>query len=191
MHNELITRASRALLGRRGAPTAGAITDEGGEIRPSREELDVSFSDLGGVTITRSRAIKLAGAALVGSAFSLFWATEADARRRRKRRRRRRRKAQVTPNPVPLVPGTPTIINITNPSDRPLTISEVQVLDSEGNLLFDALTGDVTIDPNTTAPVTLTVNSDDPLADASNLRLIDGAGVPIEILNGPIEVDLL
>ncbi|MCA1688765.1 MAG: hypothetical protein LC714_09325 [Actinobacteria bacterium] len=86
--------------------------DEGGEIRPSREELNVSsFDDLSegltDVTITRSRAIKLAGAALAGSALTILWPGEADAanRKRRRRRRRRRRKAAVTSDPSTMTFG--------------------------------------------------------------------------------------
>jgi hypothetical protein len=161
------------------------VLKENKEMGPSREEPEVSFSDLGDVTLTRARAIKLAGAALAGSAFSLLWAGEADARKKKKRkkRRRRRRKAQVTPNPVPLIPGGDNVLTVTNPSDRPLTISGVEVLDNQGNLLFDALAGDVTIAPNTTAPVTLTVDLNDPVVDADRLRLIDGRGNPITVVD--------
>ncbi len=81
--------------------------DEGGELRTSQEELKgSSFDEMAAVladgTITRSRAIKLAGAALLGGAFTLLWPAEADAGKKKRRRRRRRRKAQVTPDPVPL-----------------------------------------------------------------------------------------
>jgi hypothetical protein len=82
--------------------------DEGAEVRPPWEEPEASFDDLSrGLadgTISRSRAIKLAGAALVGSVLAVFspLASEADAdelveieghrRRRRKRRERRERR---------------------------------------------------------------------------------------------------
>jgi hypothetical protein len=38
------------------------------EIRPSQEEQEVSFSEVAEVKITRGRALRLAGAALAGSA---------------------------------------------------------------------------------------------------------------------------
>src|SRR3712207_700169 len=116
------------------------MKDEVEEIRPSQEELEVgSLDDLSAgltdVTITRSRAIKLAGATLAGSALTLLWPGEADARRRR-RRRRRRRKAQattVTNNiPLTLAPGLLSL-NIKNPdADRTLTIDHVELLNSAG-----------------------------------------------------------
>jgi hypothetical protein len=105
--------------------------NEDGEIRPSREELEAGFSDLGAVTITRSRAIKLAGAALAGGAFSLFWAPEADAlnkKKRRRRRRRRRRRAAIvaTPSVVNItIPGAvgAVPVTVTNNGTTPVTIS--------------------------------------------------------------------
>jgi hypothetical protein len=73
-----------------------------------REAEEASFEDLAvGMaegTITRGRAIKLAGAALVGSALTLVWPAEAEARNRRRRRRRRRRKVIVTPSSVVFQP---------------------------------------------------------------------------------------
>jgi hypothetical protein len=91
--------------------------DEGGEVRPPQGELGGSSFDgqsfdelaagLADGTITRARAIKLAGAALVGSALTLFWPAGAEGqeegvepagrrerRRRRRRRERRRRRAR-------------------------------------------------------------------------------------------------
>jgi hypothetical protein len=168
--------------------------DVDGEIRPSREELEAASlgdpaASLAGVSVTRARAIKLAGAALAGSAFGLLWAAEADARKKKRRRKKRRRKARVTPNPVqPVASGTPTVLNIMNPSDKPLTISGVQLLDSAGGLLetqnlTDPVTGGpVTIAPHTTVPVTVTF--DDPLVDGSSLRLLDGMSRPITVTNG-------
>jgi hypothetical protein len=173
--------------------------DESGEIRPSREELEVgSIDDLAAgltdVTMTRSRAIKLAGAALAGSALTLFWAGEADARRRR--RRRRRRKAQVTPNPVPaLIPGVLTL-NVTNPGDELLTIKRVQLLDSDGEVIAvkELVDGPVKIAAEDTELVAVALDADDPLVDARGIRLIDGRGVPITVVDengikvGDIEV---
>jgi hypothetical protein len=180
--------------------------NEDGDIRPSLEEPEVGFSELGEAPISRARAIKLAGAALAGSALSLFWATdEADARRRRRRRKRRkkrrRRKAQVTPNPVTtLAPGVPTVLQVTNPSDsRPLTVGGVSLVDGDGGLLgSNGLVGaPVQIAPGATAPVTVTFAPDDPIVDASGLRLFDGGGRPIIVVDeegnilGDVALDLL
>ena len=70
--------------------------DEGGVVRRSPEEhrelhLDALATGMADGTITRGRAIKLAGAALVGSALSLFVAEDADAHNRRGDESRRRR----------------------------------------------------------------------------------------------------
>ncbi len=65
--------------------------DEGGMVRPSPEEshLDGLAMGMADGSITRGRAIKLAGAALVGGALTLFGAAqEADAATLRERRRR-------------------------------------------------------------------------------------------------------
>jgi hypothetical protein len=63
-----------------------------------REVEEASFDDLAVSmaegSVTRGRAIKLAGAALLGSALTMFWPEEADARRNNKKRRRRRRRKQ-------------------------------------------------------------------------------------------------
>jgi hypothetical protein len=162
--------------------------DESGEIRLSREELENgSFDDVAAVlaeeTITRGRAIKLAGAALLGGACTLLWPGEADARKKKRRRRRRRRKARVeTPAPLPrhdAEAGTPIPItlNVTNPAGPggpDLTISEVRLVDANGTVLAPALP--VTIEPGETAqiPVTVTYEPTSPLIDAGELRLFEG-----------------
>jgi len=75
--------------------------DEGREVRALQNDLveRVSFDDLATElahrTITRSQAIKLAGAALVGFALTLFLPEAADARHRRRHRRRRRRNRNI------------------------------------------------------------------------------------------------
>ena len=139
--------------------------------------------------ITRARAIKLAGAAAATGAFALFWGTdEADARRRkrRRRRRRRRRKARVSqPTPITLVPGD-NIISITNPSDKPLTISEVRVIGKDGSVIETVpLAEDIIIQPRDTLPVTVDLSglTATELLQADGLRLIDGRGVPITIVD--------
>jgi hypothetical protein len=164
--------------------------DEDAIVRPPWEELETtSFEDpavsLADVTVTRSRAIKLAGAALASSVFGLVVAGEADARRRRrkKRRKKRRRKARVD-QPVPtLVPGAPTVLNVTNPGDNPLTVSGARLLDGAGNVVDSVdLTDPVTIEPHTEAPVTVTF--DGPLTGATSLQLLDGQGRPVNVTNG-------
>ena len=75
--------------------------DEGTEVRAPQNELveRVSFDDLdtelADRTITRSQAIKLAGAAFVGFALTLFLPEAADARHRGRRHRRRRRNTNI------------------------------------------------------------------------------------------------
>jgi hypothetical protein len=66
--------------------------EESGELRPLFGEPEgSSFDDLArrlaDATITRGRAIKLAGAVLAGSVLSVFFAPEADARRERRGRK--------------------------------------------------------------------------------------------------------
>jgi hypothetical protein len=112
--------------------------DEDGKLRLPPEELEgSSFDDLtaglADVTITRARALKLGGAALAGSAFTLLWPAEADARRRKKRRKKKRRN-KVRTNPAQVdfgnqqagIPSPPSNVTITNPRDdtgRPVFIS--------------------------------------------------------------------
>ncbi len=173
---------------------------EDGELRPPRWELEESSYDdvatmLADGTITRARAIKLAGAALLGGALTVLWTDEADARRRRKKKRRRRRKARVTTAPsstntlnsLPPVAGEaiPITLAVTNPSDsNPLTISNVKLLGAEGAVVDPTLP--VTIAPGATAeiPITITYSPSSPLVDAGELRLYDGSGVPVEVTNG-------
>jgi hypothetical protein len=136
--------------------------NEDGEIRPSPEELEAGYSDLGAVTITRSRAIKLAGAALAGGAFSLFWAPEADAlnkkKRRRRRRARRRRQAAIV--------ATPPVLNITIPGAvgaLPVTVT------NNG-------TTPVTISPQLVGPGFALLNADD-----AEFELLAGASRVVEV----------
>jgi hypothetical protein len=168
--------------------------DEGGENRPSREELEgMSFDDLtAGLadgTITRSRAIKLAGAALLGGALTVLWPGEADAanrrRRRRKKRRRRRRKAQVTPPLTPVVPGVPAVFHITLPAgeDRTLTIEGFRVFNSEGQLVTaQDLTDPVVIQPGLLGG-DVAITFPNGVADGNTVTLIDGRGVPITVVD--------
>jgi hypothetical protein len=162
--------------------------------------------------ITRARAIKLAGALVGTGAFALFLPDEADARRRPRRPRRRRRKARVadsssTPITLNVAPGGGGVLNpsidITNPAREPLTIRNVKVIDSDGDVIGTAplVGGPVTIGRGETATITpdlsgLTVTE---LLDADGLRLIDGRRLPITVIdeNGvqvgdiPLDVDAL
>jgi hypothetical protein len=171
--------------------------DEGGEIRPSREDLEGSAFDdlapgLADGTITRARAIKLAGAALLGGALTLLWPGEADARKRRRRRKKKkRRKAQVT-NPVPVpVPNVvnPGVIGITFPvlnlGDKDLVIKDVKVVDGGDDGLADAelANGPITIEAGQTEPVTVNLTVTDPLIETGELRLIDAGGTPITVVD--------
>jgi hypothetical protein len=165
--------------------------DEGGELRPPQWELE-DGSSLGELsasltegTMTRAQTLKLGGAALLaGTGMMLLFQSPADARKRHKKHRRRRRKAQVSPDPVPIVPAG-TVLNITNPSDRPLTISGAQLLGSNGSLVTATdLNPPVTIEPHATVPVTFTFDPTAPLVDAGQLRLLDASGTPITVENG-------
>ncbi len=155
-------------------------------------DLPVPFEGIAEERITRSRAIKLFGATIAGGALMAILPAEADARRRR-RRRRRRRKARVTPNPTPLVLGD-NVLTVTNPSsDKPLTISQVKVIDSDGSVISTRplVGGPVTIAPGATAPVKFSLDADD-LLNADRLRLIDERGVPITVVdeNGVVVGDI-
>jgi hypothetical protein len=159
--------------------------------------------------VTRARAIKLLGAVAGTGAFALLLPDEADARKRKRRRRRRRaRVAPTTPTPITLnvAPGGGGVLNpsidITNPSpDTPLTISEVRVIDSDGSVIDTAplVGGPVTLRPRETATITpnlsgLTVTE---LLDADGLRLVDGRGLGITVIDedgvqvGDIPVDVV
>ncbi len=186
--------------------------DEGEENRPSREELEgMSFDDLtAGLAdgaITRAKAIKLAGAALLGGALTVLWADEADARNKKKRRRRRRRRrprtAQVTPNPVTSLTILTGLLGdglqVFNPGGEPLVIGGFEVLDLGDNGLLGVLDEallpeNITIAPNTAENVVLNISdlTDPNLVNAEGLRLVDASGTPITVVdsNGvPVTVE--
>jgi hypothetical protein len=183
--------------------------DEGGEIRPSREELEgMSFDDLSAWlvdgTITRSRAIKLAGAALLGGALTVLWPGEADAanrrRRRRRRIRRRRRKRQAavvaTPNQVNItVPGEPGLENVTVTNNGPDTVViEPQLVDAEGFTLD--LSGldlaDLTLEAGESVDIPVLVSDVNLLGDGEGLLEIRDAstsGIFEDLLLEVVELD--
>jgi hypothetical protein len=175
----------------------------------------VPLEGLADQPVTRARAIKLVGAMLGTGAFALLLPDEADARKRRRRKRRPRRARVADGSSTPVVlnldpdggvlnPVLNPTINITNPSpDKPLTISEVKIIDSGGSVISTQplVGGPVTIQPGQTRPVTvnlsgLTVTE---LLDADGLRLLDGTGLGITVIdeNGvqvgdiPLDVDAL
>ena len=78
---------------------------------------------------------------------------------------------------------TDLVLQITNPSDKPLTISDVRLVDSDfldASLEEDA----VTIAPNDTADVAISLQTgESPLVDAGSLKLIDASGTPITVVD--------
>jgi hypothetical protein len=120
--------------------------DEDGELRPPRWELEEgSYEDVAAMladgTITRARAIKLAGAALLaGSGMLALFQSPAEAGRRRKKKKRRRRRRSITTRvrtnrrrvrfrdtPAGTTPETSPVQNvtITNPGTQPISIEPV------------------------------------------------------------------
>jgi hypothetical protein len=116
--------------------------DEDGELRPPRWELEESSYDdaatmLVGGTITRARAIKLAGAALLsGTGLMMLFQSPAEAGRRRKKRRRRRRRTstsrvrtnrrRVRFRDTPVGTTSPVEkVTTTNPGTQPISIDPV------------------------------------------------------------------
>jgi hypothetical protein len=164
--------------------------DEGREIRPSWEELEGSAlgdltTGLTDVPVTRSRAIKLAGAAIAGSALTVLWPGAADARNKKRRHRRKRRKAQVTPPATPVVPGVPAIFHVTLPAgeDRSLSIEGFRVFNSEGQLVTaQDLTDPVVIQPGLLGGG-LALTFPNGVADGNTVQLIGGGGVPITVVD--------
>jgi hypothetical protein len=165
--------------------------NEDGEIRPSGEELEAGFSDLGDVTITRSRAIKLAGAASASGAVSLFWAPEADARpnkKKRRRRRRRRRRAAIvaTPSVVNIpIPGAvgAVPVTVTNNGTTPVTLKPQLV--GDGFTLLNADDAQFELLPGASRLVEVTATA---LAEEGLLNIRDANDdliLEVVELNGP------
>jgi len=181
--------------------------DEGGELRPSRWELEESSVDelsvmLTEETITRARAIKLAGAALLaGTGMMTLFQSPAEARKRRRRRKKRRRKARVTPDPVPLPNETNNITfsveNLTGGLLPPIAGAEVlsgpfeisllgqePILGQESLVRFEQPIAVFDV-PGTTVdaevPLTITVLEDG--VQSGELRLFDANGNTVDVVD--------
>ena len=180
--------------------------DDGGELRPPQRGLEEgSYDDVATMladgTITRARAIKLAGATLLaGTGMMALFQSPADARKKKRRGRRRRRKARVeqqapvSPTQFVPIPDTdlftaPVVFEVTNPSDKPLTISDVEVVGGEGLADASLLNGEsVTIAPNASEFVTVNLSTSDPLVDAGSLQFIAGNGLPVTVVDANDDV---
>ena len=169
--------------------------DEDAIVRPPWEELETtSFEDpavsLADVTVTRSRAIKLAGAALASSLFGLLVAGEADARRRKKKRRRkkrRRNRGAITPNPVnfgqtPV--GTPTTEDVTfsNNGTNPIYVSPD--LGNPAFTLAPTFDPSVPIAPGSSVTVPITFAPTTPGVQSGSVTLVNASGT--EVKTAPI-----
>ena len=175
---------------------------ERGGVPAVREDTEmVGFSDLADTPITRTRAIKLAGAAVTAGAFAIIWgADEADAltraqrrrRRRRRRLRRRRRNVTTTNNTTDGTTvnfggtqlGTPLTETVTIANNGPDTVTLRPEIAGGGFSLVD--TDPITIAPGDTADLGVIF---DPLGgglSTGTLRLVDARdGVVLE------DIDLL
>ena len=174
--------------------------DEGGELRLPEEPVDSSFDDLTvgltDVAITRSRAIKLAGAALAGSALTLLWPAEADARRRRKKKRRRRKKVTATPNPanfgsqedpVPVGTSLPQTVSVTNHQDtEPVYVTLSPEALNGGFTFAPGFDASAPILPGTTVDVPLVFTPTTPGVHTGDLVISaapDASGNPLKVVD--------
>jgi hypothetical protein len=141
--------------------------DESGEIRPSQEELEVgSIDDLAAglteVTMTRSRAIKLAGAALLGgTGMMMLFQSPAEARRRRRKRRRKVSSDPAQPQFTAQPGGEDTkTVEITNHQDTPVYILPDAGSGTSFSVSLPGVSGPLTqpveIAPGATVPVEVT-----------------------------------
>ena len=152
----------------------------GRDAEPEGYWFDGPAEVLEGVAVSRRKALGIFGAGLLG-ATGMLTAFSAPAEARRRRRRRRRKARVNNPTPVTVVPSQPTILNITNPGNSDLTISEVKVLDAGGDVIRTINLPDVTIKPGDTANVTIPGSLID--VDARGLKLIDEKGVAIDLVD--------
>ncbi len=177
--------------------------DEGEELRPPRWELEDSSLDglsaaLTEETITRARAIKLAGAALLaGTGLTMLFQSPADARKRRKRRRRKKKPVTTTPEQPRFDPaGETKSVSITNNQEG----TSVFLLPDAGSNDFSIslpdvqgpLTSPLEIKPGETATVDITFA---PNADVQpgSLTIVDADVNGQPLLGGDplLEVPLL
>jgi hypothetical protein len=168
---------------------AGSPVFRRGELEDSSfDDLTVGLTD---VTITRSRAIKLAGAALIGGALTVLWADEADARKKKRRHRRRRatrvktnrRRVRFRNTPVGTLPSESPVENvtITNPGTQPITIEPV--FSSPDFTLAPGFTfpSEIAAGKNVTVPIVFT-----PLQEGvqtGELTFVDTDGSPVVIVD--------
>jgi len=96
-------------------------TNRDGRVRLSPNEPEIgSLDDAAGLAdapVTRARAIKLFGAAIVVGALVAFLPDEAGARPNRRKRRRRKRQAAITSNPSTVTFGN-TVVNTPSPAEN-------------------------------------------------------------------------
>lgn len=155
--------------------------DEGGELRLPMEELEDSSSHdlatmLGEGPITRARAIKLGGAALLaGTGLMTLFQSPAEARRRRRKRRRKKavttdpRQVDFGDQPVGL-PSTETV-TVENNGTEPVTVSLSP--DSDNEFTFDP---DPSIGFNPSAPILPGTSAEVPIVFTPAEQGVDYSG---------------
>jgi archaellum component FlaF (FlaF/FlaG flagellin family) len=155
-------------------------------------DLPVPLEGLAEERITRARAIKLAGAAVAGGAFSIFWGADVaearpNRRRRRRRRRRRQRQNNVTTDTSTVnitTPGEVVPVTVTNNGTTPVTITPQLV--GEGFSLVNANDANFRLLPGASRLVEVTGTN---LAGDGVLNIRDASdGLILEVvdLNGPL-----
>jgi len=139
---------------RGGTPAVSAIIGEAG----------------GEATLTRGRAIKLAGAALFGGVLTVLWPAEADAKKKKKKKknkkkkRRRRRRNDVTSSDPSVTfgnttvggaPGGPETVTITNEGTEPVMLRPEISGGDAGAFSISPSVGDFTLQPGDTQDLAL------------------------------------
>ena len=146
-------------------------TNRDGRVRLSPNEPEIRLLDdaagLADAPVTRARAIKLFGAAIVVGALVAFLPDEAGARPNRRKRRRRKRQAAITSNPSTVTFGN-TVVNTPSPAEN------------------------VTITNDGTTPVTLTptvvgdgFTIDPTFPGIDGFRLAPGASIDVPVIFTP------
>jgi hypothetical protein len=179
--------------------------DESGEIRLSREELENgSFDEVAAVladeTMTRGRAIKLAGAALLaGSGMMALFQSPAEARKKRRRRRKKKVTAAPEQPKFEAQPGASDTktVTITNHQDG-TSVFLLPDTGSDNDFSFSVpgVTGPITepieIAPGAELPVTVTFAPDasaSPGVQTGSLTLVDADVTGQPVLSGdPLKV---